>query len=394
MPGRSLDNETEARIFKDYENGVGGTRTLVKKYNTTRTVIVGAIRRQRELAEHGSKPIPLYKQKDWLVEQYIKNKLGTSEIAQLAGCGKTAVLYWMDKYGIERRGNSDAHLGAAGPGKIILPPDEERKLVSLYADGRSGHSLADEFGLSQQVVYRILHEHDMVRVSKKDWCTLDGQVFDCIDSESAAYWYGFIYADGCVYRNALRVLLKQSDSKHLVKLCQFLKSDRPVLKYERRQYNKTYGGEDYAVVIFGSKHMAEVLVNLGIVKERPNIKPVIDSVPQYLVRHWIRGYFDGDGCASKNRCTISFIGQRDLLKWISSEIGRSASTNPRKLRSTKSDFMFAIRYSGAFVCKRVTNFMYKDATIWMDRKKGIVESWSEPKQRRRDDETGRFIKSV
>ena len=44
--------------------------------------------------------------------------------------------------------------------------------------------------------------------------------FDHIDSESKAYWLGFIYADGCISNNGYRfeVRLSKNDEDHLIKL--------------------------------------------------------------------------------------------------------------------------------------------------------------------------------
>lgn len=391
MANRALSDEVEAQIFADYGAGAGGTRALAKRYGTTRTVVLGAIARQRRLKLYGPKPERLYRQKEWMHQKYVVESLGAPEMARLAGCGKTTILCWLDKFGIERRGNSEAHVGIANPSKIMLEAEAERDLVAAYEDGASGPALGEAFGLSQQVVYRILHEHCIVRPSTRDKYTLNENAFDVIDNEGAAYWLGFIYADGCVYRDALRVLLKESDGAHLEKLVRFLGSDRPVLYYERKQYRNTYGGEGYAFVTFGNKHLAQRLIQLGIIKDRPTIEPVAKNVSMRLAYHWIRGYFDGDGCAARNRHNIKFIGQHHVLEWIDSVIVAELGLPPRNLGRSKC--MCTSCYSGAFNCQKLTAFLYQDATVWLERKKVLIDAWPPPKIPGRDPITGRFLKN-
>src|SRR5581483_4155416 len=68
--------------------------------------------------------------------------------------------------------------------------------------------------------------------------TFDDQFFNVIDTETKAYWLGFITADGCVrtdhYNHQLKVKLKDSDASHLEKLKAALAADHPVKSGERR----------------------------------------------------------------------------------------------------------------------------------------------------------------
>ena len=45
----------------------------------------------------------------------------------------------------------------------------------------------------------------------------DFNYFENIDTEEKAYWLGFLYADGCVTPNTVRVELQASDKKHIEK---------------------------------------------------------------------------------------------------------------------------------------------------------------------------------
>lgn len=61
-----------------------------------------------------------HKDEEWLREKYVQEQRSTNDIAEECGVGKTTVIYWLDKHGIERRNQREAiHLSWKG--------DEERR---------------------------------------------------------------------------------------------------------------------------------------------------------------------------------------------------------------------------------------------------------------------------
>lgn len=50
----------------------------------------------------------LYRDEEWLREQYHDKKLSLAKMAELAFCAKTTLRFWMDRYGIKRRSVSQA----------------------------------------------------------------------------------------------------------------------------------------------------------------------------------------------------------------------------------------------------------------------------------------------
>ena len=157
---------------------------------------------------------------------------------------------------------------------------------------------------------------------------VDETVFDCIDTEEKAYWLGFIYADGnisnaehikevsnkTVYR--LEISLQSDDIDHLNKLKSFFKWDG-VVKISKTNYAR----KDRCRLYFNNKHIWKTLNSYGCTPNKsltlkfPNIEIFNDCS---LIRHFIRGYVDGDGCISylqKNhsRMTLSLLGTIDML---------------------------------------------------------------------------------
>ena len=156
-------------------------------------------------------------------------------------------------------------------------------------------------------------------ISTRKKIDCDDTVFEKIDDEYKAYWLGFLYADGSVTYNlnrkkyTIELSLAEKDYNHLEKFRTFLKSNRNI-KYRDKQ-------KAYRFTI-NSKKMCEDLINLGCVPTKSLILrfPNITQVPEYLINHFIRGYFDGDGCISldlkKNTFSTSLLGTFEFVNVI------------------------------------------------------------------------------
>lgn len=218
--------------------------------------------------------------------------------------------------------------------------------------------------------------------------TVNPHVFDNINNEHAAYWLGFLYADGCVHKRTLMVALKRSDLSHLEKLSEFLESDGPVNK----TLNSSGNGKSHKTCRFSitEQHLAERLKSLGIVPRRRKIERIVENVPSPLLRHWIRGLFDGDGSARKSP-SIVFSGGYNLMEFVRNSLAEQANANPdiSIVRHNKANLHY-LYYSGRLVALNVADYMYQGATVWMERKRNVIESWPEPSKQERDDK-GRFI---
>jgi hypothetical protein len=62
----------------------------------------------------------LYKDKEWLYQQYIIEGKGAPELAELANCHFSTIYYWLEKSGIPKRSLSEA-------GDILWIDPDKRK---------------------------------------------------------------------------------------------------------------------------------------------------------------------------------------------------------------------------------------------------------------------------
>jgi hypothetical protein len=201
--------------------------------------------------------------------------------------------------------------------------------------------------------------------------------FDSIDTEEKAYWLGFIYADGNVSKPTrkvgdkikayyrIEVSLKEDDLEHLEKLRMALDMEAPV-----KTSHTNFKQSTRARLGWNSKHMWEVLNSYGCTPCKsltltfPNIDIFKDK---RLIRHFIRGYVDGDGCISycdndHKRAHLSILGTESMLSniqhWLplQYELQLFEKSNVKQL---------------AFVGKTafyIENYLYKNSSVKLDRK--------------------------
>lgn len=188
-------------------------------------------------------------------------------------------------------------------------------------------------------------------------------------SEESCYWAGFIAADGNVdSKNRLRIMLKYDDLLHLEKLRQYLESTHSI-----SSNTTTYNRCSFEVT---SSHICEMLdLNFNIVPSKTD-KYILPSIPDKFLRHYVRGYFDGDGsiCESfSNARSITATlyatfssGSEDLVyplyTKINSVLGISGS-----LQDFATGKKWQIKYN-TNAAKILLSWMYEDSSVYLERK--------------------------
>jgi len=249
------------------------------------------------------------------------------------------------------------------------------RMIQLYKGGLNSKQVAKECGVGVKKTQRILRENGVVFRHSQRKYSLNEHVFDSIDNEHAAYWYGFIYADGCVYKTHLQVALGIKDRDHVDRLRAFLESTSPIRE------------EEYDVkrarLTVASAHLTDRLRTLGIVPRRTkSANIIINNVPSEIFHHWLRGFFDGDGCADKRKCIWFASRSIPLLEHIRKTLANEAGRNPdiSFVRHTKRN-LYYLRYKGYYNAHAVADWLYKDATLWLPRKRHRIDSWKKPMPR-------------
>lgn len=132
------------------------------------------------------------------------------------------------------------------------------------------------------------------------------------------------------------------------------------------------------------KQMCIDLVNKGCVPHKSLILefPSTGVIPEHLIYHFIRGYFDGDGCLSHSvgkrkrkdrdlnklypydKWTLAFIGTKSMMNGIAYYMG----INNKLYNKVKDKNCYSLKCGGRMLVKEKMDMLYKDATIYLDRK--------------------------
>ena len=252
--------------------------------------------------------------------------------------------------------------------RIVFTKEQLDTIKEMYSRGTSAGELGRIFGVSHTVITRKVSSWGIKRtknearsISRKK-CNI--HFFDTIDTEPKAYWLGFLYADGNVTdckQPSMQVCLSAKDSDHLELFSQTLDSE-----YRVSYYNY---GVPVVQLRIPRREIVDALVTQGCFPRKSlELKPpTLDQVPVHLVRHFIRGYIDGDGCFSKSGQLI-VIGTQEFLEWVSVHIPFEHKANVIKPKG-KNIWRLGVRVRGQKRFDVFYPWLYADATVWLSRKR-------------------------
>ena len=256
------------------------------------------------------------------------------------------------------------------------------RIARDYLAGRSIRSIQDEYS-TQYTINKVINSRGIRRkyVAKTIY-SVDESFFSVIDTEAKAYWLGFLYADGCVRPEFFRLNLAQKDESHVAAFKNAIKYTGPLFysaPYARVYANKTIKSSGQAILSVSRKKMRDDLEQLGCVERKSLILqfPTPDQVPPYLLRHFIRGYFDGDGCISSNKVRdrlnykMQLLGTAAFLEGVMQYL---ATEGIKPVKLGKHSNIRRIYYGGNANISALYDILYRDATVWLDRKRKIFQS--------------------
>lgn len=229
--------------------------------------------------------------------------------------------------------------------------------MELYKQGRTITSIAKELNISRPRFSSFLKENGFNPSNKK---SVKSDIFEIIDTEEKAYWLGFMYADGYVSsdRNSLGICLQLIDTPHLEKFKDFLKYSGDV----RVESNRCR-------VEFRDTKMKNDLIEKGCTPKKSLTLtfPNEDILPKELIRHFIRGYFDGDGCLCYTEKTldVELIGTQSFTETVCDIIGIDKKRIYPLGRGSEAK---RIVMGGIKDIEKFLTYIYEDCHIYLDRK--------------------------
>ena len=130
-------------------------------------------------------------------------------------------------------------------------------------------------------------------------------IFSSIDTEFQAYLLGLYASDGNINekRKTFRIHVQEQDANIIYVIKDLIAPDSRTFTLENRvcvspRNGKVYNGSNSFGVDINSSKICNDLVNLGIGYNKTYSENKIPDIKKELIRHFIRGYFDGDGTIS------------------------------------------------------------------------------------------------
>jgi len=215
--------------------------------------------------------------------------------------------------------------------------------------------------------------------------------FQVIDTEEKAYILGLLYADGTIRKRkgdsyVVRIGLNTKDIDLLYNINKFL-SEYPVRQYDRPNKHVKSGIQQISELSITSTRMYNDLLKLGVHENKSLTLnfPTENQVPKHLIHHFIRGYFDGDGSVyvfnrynnarKKTYVTIESctVGTLEFLSEMSNVLSICDICVKKEKRTVTNCYKYKL--TGNVRCIKFYNFLYKDATIYLERKKEIFDNY-------------------
>lgn len=210
------------------------------------------------------------------------------------------------------------------------------------------------------------------------------------DTEETFYWAGFIAADGCVndpdkkkhlkngkeeITSRLSIVLSKTDKDHLKKFVKDIKYSKECddVQYNPSKNSLVQSKSELTQIRITSQKIVNDLKKFGIGPRKSlTYCPPKELILHPLFHHFLRGYFDGDGSVSFNadegqlRCNI--LGSLEFMEIYKSMFEKHCNTKVgRKIYIGKND-LACLSHGGNKVLKRIFDYLYKDATIYLQRK--------------------------
>ncbi|MBU3895965.1 hypothetical protein KKG36_01460 [Patescibacteria group bacterium] len=125
-----------------------------------------------------------------------------------------------------------------------------------------------------------------------------------------AYVLGFLYADGYIEdagkSSRTQYISFGSKDKEIIELIRSVLGSKHIINYRIPSKvffpgGKTYKCAEFYKLRIGSKKWFRDLLRLGLVPKKSLIIKFPNNIPDKYFGHFVRGYFDGDGCVTIKR---------------------------------------------------------------------------------------------
>lgn len=238
-------------------------------------------------------------------------------------------------------------------------------IINRFLSGEIIMNISKHYDISTNTVNNFIKKNgygDKIRVHKYP---VFEDFFKYINCVERSWILGWLMADGYVYNNRIGISLHKQDIDIIQKISAHFNF--------KGLHNKD--GNKIGIGIY-NKIMAADLAELGCIPKKSLVLKFPTQIESNYIRHFIRGYFEGDGCVSLNKkrnyITISFKGTLEFLTGIRDALTNSIGINCSliKPKNCIGKNTFDLKISGNIQSVKFLNWIYSntDESIRLNRK--------------------------
>lgn len=259
--------------------------------------------------------------------------------------------------------------------KTKINQNKINEIIDLYSKNHSMGEISKIVNICVSQIWRVLKINNIPSKNQFNYRDklkkyhINENFFNKIDSPEKAYILGLLYADGNANKKIKQITLKLqvNDKPVLDRISLLIETDKP-LHFVKK--SKTTHQDQYVLKIT-NKVIYTDLVNHGIVPNKTFIT-TFPKLEEQLIPHFIRGYFDGDGCfyvGKQNRACWSIIGSTNFINSVQNLIQEKLNIKSYiqhdKRCKAGIDILRIRRLSDI---KKISEWMWCNSTIHLERK--------------------------
>lgn len=299
----------------------------------------------------------LYKNKEWLREQIKIKKV--NEIALEQNVDIHTISRWLKKYNLSIN---------------KLYQDKEWLEEQFKKHNGSSVEVAKATGFKRDTLLEWCYKFNIANSSNelKRKYSINESYFNKIDTEKKSYFLGFLMADGAINKNCNKLQFNlQREDEYIIK--EFCEEINYLGNIEHHEDNV----RKISSVNICSKKIITDLIYHGIVPKKTGKEIMPDTIDKKLIKHFIRGFIDGDGhigktCKKISICSTSLNILYSIKYFLEEKLNiKEYEVEWKPLTSKNKKLFYYEIYSDSAI--KVLNFLYNEATIFLKRKYNIYK---------------------
>lgn len=179
-------------------------------------------------------------------------------------------------------------------------------------------------------IANVLKDNKIIIKTAKDYnkkYSCDSNAFKEYDKYSC-YWAGMLAADGCIYQrkdcDSRYLILALKDRSTIIRFKDYIKYTGGITFSERSFNKESTSKSPFWEVRCNSNEICDNLKeNFNIVPKKTDIYTPPSTIPTELIKFYILGYIDGDGCISycttntgRKQFNVNITGTHQMIQYI------------------------------------------------------------------------------